>query len=836
MFFALSMLLTACTDATVIGTEKITNTDDTATEEELLSSWVFTVNIAQEATVGQDIPYTVELKDELQERVVEDIVWTVQSDMETLFYTTEFISPTVAGLHTLTFSTDYEGTTYTAEATIDLSPSEIDLVDLQLSDHVLSAGGEISYDVLAFDRFGNELDTSAVSVDLQGPEPSDTTMGSELITSTTPGLYTIAASIGNVQDVELLQVLAGPTVSITLDVPQGNVEINDTLACTITTVDEFGNETDDPWTMTTTAAANIFHNNITFLEEDYYDIRVELDSDTSIFDTYGTIMVDSTGPLIEIISPERGSWDVNGQGNVTGNVFDYPAGLDLLTIDGDIVTPDGAGYFSYTKNFVYGFNWIETRASDIEGNESIDRRSVLSGSFHPKDQRLEEGITIFLGDNNDGLGALEEYAEGYISDLDISSMLPQGNIVDESDCAWNTWWGCALSYSFRLKLTDASYGSAALDISTHNDGTIHADVTISQIDIDYEVRGTVDNNGSVTANNATINMVLTPSVSNDQLGINLDSVQANISGINFNAGGLLGDVIDFFGIDGLIEGEIESFAIDALQDVVTDTVPETIESVLSEFSIEENFDVMGTTYTLSSVPSDVFVNNAGLTLYMTSNLTGDSWVQPSDGLGSLTANITAPAWSSGTGLGINLNLDIINQLLYQAWGGGILALNLDTNTLGIDSDDLSIIFPNATDLRITVDALLPPAAVENNGAVELQAGDIYIAVHNGELSAGDVRLELYASLTAPMEISIVNNTITPTIGEPTLSFNVVHPNNAEASSTETLLSALVPYIIPNLENLISGIELPQLGDFGFANLNSSIGDNHLNASAKLETN
>ena len=173
----------------------------------------------------------------------------------------------------------------------------------------------------------------------------------------------------------------------------------------------------------------------------------------------------------------------------------------------------------------------------------------------------------------------------------------------------------------------------------------------------------------------------------------------------------------------------------------------------------------------------------------------------------------------------------------RAWGGGILSTELDTSSLGIESEDLAIVFPNATDLRVTVDALLPPVAIEDNtGALEIQAGDIYIAIHNGDLSAGDVRLELYTHLNAPLDITVVNNTITPTIGSPSLTFNVVYPESGSASSTESLLSNLIPYVIPSLEDAISGIELPNLGGFSFQSMTSNVSNNHLNASAILQAN
>jgi hypothetical protein len=839
MFLPLFSLFWSCTDATVIGTEKIGESDTNSEEEEVALEWTLTVELEAEGIVGAQIPYTVMLT-EAQGTVAEDLAWTVTSDTEAISYTKEFIVPSVAGQQTLTFTTEHDGVSYSADVILSLSPSEIDIIDLVLSDHVFYAGEEITYDVIAYDEFGNEVDTATVIMDLQGPDLNDSSMGSEKITSTTPGLYTVAASLGDIQDIELVQVFAGPTVSLTLDVPSENVELSDTLACSVITLDEFGNETTDPWTLTTVGGtSDILYNNIIFLEEDIYEIRAELDSDTSIFDTFGPFMVDSFGPLLTVTSPERAEWNTSYTGTVTGNVYDYPAGLDLLTIDANVQTPDTSGNFSLPTTYTYGTNFIETYALDLDGNDSKDIRAVLSGAFQPKDLRFEDGILIYLGDNNDGIGALESYAEGYIDNMDISSMLPTGNIVDEYDCVVDTWFGCALSYTIRLRLNGASYDSASIDMSTNSNGTVQANATINNITIGWVVSGTVDTSGNVTANNATVNMVLTPSVSNDQLYINLDSVQSSFSNLDFNVSGTLGSIIDFFGLDSYIENEMESYAEEAIRDVVTDEIPPVLEDVLSDFSIEEQFTVMDTTYSLSSVPSDVYVDNDGLTLSMTSNLVGDTWIQPADGLGSLMSSISAPSWSNSTGLGINLSLNVVNQLLYQAWGGGILALDLDTASLGIESEDLEFVFPNATDLRITVDALLPPVTVEDSsGDLELQAGDVYIAIHNGELSAGDVRLELYVHLTAPMEISVVNNTVTPSIGEPSFTFNVVYPDSggSSANSTESLLGALIPYIMPSLENAISGIELPQLGDFTFQNMTSGVSDNHLNASATLQAN
>ena len=103
-------------------------------------------------------------------------------------------------------------------------------------------------------------------------------------------------------------------------------------------------------------------------------------------------------------------------------------------------------------------------------------------------------------------------------------------------------------------------------------------------------------------------------------------------------------------------------------------------------------------------------------------------------------------------MGIGISLDFLNQMLYQIWGGGLLNMSLSGDELGLDGDEIALIFPGSSDLRISVDPLLPPVAAPqpaNPEQLELQIGDMYLALHNGPLEDQDVRLELYMSLFAP---------------------------------------------------------------------------------------
>ena len=106
-------------------------------------------------------------------------------------------------------------------------------------------------------------------------------------------------------------------------------------------------------------------------------------------------------------------------------------------------------------------------------------------------------------------------------------------------------------------------------------------------------------------------------------------------------------------------------------------------------------------------------------------------------------------------------------MLYQVWGSGFISQN-GSFGLGVSSGDIEVLCPNATDLRITIEPLLPPIVTydETAQAIDLEMGELYIAIHNGDYNAGDVRLEIYTHIFAPLDMSVNATSILATVGEP----------------------------------------------------------------------
>ena len=166
------------------------------------------------------------------------------------------------------------------------------------------------------------------------------------LVSNIAGLYLISASSEGVQDLEHIQIQPGEAIRSRCLFPS-NLLSNMNSQLLVIVEDEFGNETDDPWTLwaegdgvTTTT-----HDIITFWDEGTYTIYAEVDG-TGLLDSYGPIFIDSSGPALTIYTPPRGDWTEAESTSVTGNVMEEHSQLSSITINGANVVPDLNGDFT----------------------------------------------------------------------------------------------------------------------------------------------------------------------------------------------------------------------------------------------------------------------------------------------------------------------------------------------------------------------------------------------------------------------------------------------------------------------------------------------------------
>ncbi len=104
------------------------------------------------------------------------------------------------------------------------------------------------------------------------------------------------------------------------------------------------------------------------LADGKYPFTVTLTGDSALSDTV-EVLVDGSGPLIVITSPERGqTFDGNKDITVTGKVTDEWGGVKSLDVNGVPLEPDELGNFKTVVPSGQGLNLVVAHASDKHGN------------------------------------------------------------------------------------------------------------------------------------------------------------------------------------------------------------------------------------------------------------------------------------------------------------------------------------------------------------------------------------------------------------------------------------------------------------------------------------
>jgi hypothetical protein len=751
--------------------------------------------------------------------VVVDVLSDHQSNLHATWHEagTGTVLPETAATHLLTGTAAWEGRAYAANAWLQVEPDEAAVVDLVLSGIEAGAGQPLTFTVSAADRFGNALRRDQISV---VADSGDVVVAEPRISSGVPGIYHVSATAGAVSDVEQFRIVAGPPAWIDLSLSDTDLEVYDSAIATALVRDDYGNILDERAELEVTGGdvpALLSGPNITFLGEGWYTVTATHEALTA---SVGPFLIDSTGPDLVITNPERGDWEVNSTALMTGRVTDRWSAIGVMTVNGDVVTVNGDGSFTHPLDYDFGLNILETEVADTDGNGANDTRSVLDGQFQPNGSQIGNGIVARI--NEDGFDVLAALGEGLINDTDLTALVPNPVVSMESESCIDLIFTevCITWYSLALYIWNPSIGATNLDIDPNAGG--YLDTTFQVLDpyLEWEADGTVlgiglSGNGSIYADDITANMHLFPYVSGGELGLSVSDTTVTSTNFTFDWDSWIYDAMSFFGLDlsGLIAGYME----DALEDAIADEVPAAVADAVGALEISTSFDVGSATVVLAAEPFATSVDDYGMSLSLGTEVYPETWIHDETGLGSLFGNYTVPTYaSSSPGFQVSLGEDFVNQALYAFWGAGVLDMTMGGADLGLDLGAFGEIL-GFSDMRIVVKPLLPPVVVPGTGAemLDMQIGDLELSIYDGTPIEDNLRMQVYVSLEAGLDLAVADGMLSPSIGDPVVWFDVTMPEaNTQASAdTEDLLEALVPLLLPALTGALGEIPLPEIAGF-----------------------
>jgi hypothetical protein len=548
-------------------------------------------------------------------------------------------------------------------------------------------------------------------------------------------------------------------------------------------------------------------------------------------------------PQIDVDYPPRAA---TLQGNsagvtVTGTVHSPSGDIVSFTINGTEVELGSGGSFSHQITATQGGNTLV-----LETMDELDqpRRRVQSFLWSPEYAKPEppmsglsaNGLGIYLSqdviDDNDRSAPIDDL--GTILDLaldsfDIAALFNPNTVV-------------ASTAGYDVYLTDLTVGGTEVTL-TSIDGGLHVDASLTDILGDLYFDCTTftcelaggSGTGGLSIDVVTLSGDLRLDVADDHtIDIDLVNVQTIIdpNDVNVWADNWWTDVViavvEFFVLDSLV-GDIA----DQLNSEVQNTLGPLLEDGLDQFNLNTSLDLPNLADPEMPIVVDL-VTDFGVTDFHDGN-TPPNPSPPRGGLivlrgGGFVDDDVAPydnlgiPLREGCGEGddgmpmpreslmeIGLHDDLLNQLLYGAWRGGLLEFPLPEDLLGSGGDDALY-----TDLDVFISGMLAPTASDcGSGELLAHIGDMRI---DASLTLLDqpITFVAYSTLVVRVEVSDLDGSLGITLtGVEDVQTELTVGEDDAIDVEPTLISVLETQLTDGLLGALGGgalgaIELPQM--------------------------
>ncbi len=760
-----------------------------------------------EGAAGEALAYTLRFEDTYGPV---DAPIEVVTDLEPqLQLGDEALTPTIAGAHVVTARARWQGEVFEQTAPLVVTAGAPDKIDLVLDPIVVVAGGSVQIATRAEDRWGNVIDdppalTGDAAVVLDGAQAS----------STRAGWWTVSATLGDARDDERFQVLPGPpkAVSLALDTPTPPLDA--AVETFVAVTDAYDNPTPSAWTLSVDRPehASLSSRHVRFLDEGWHTVTVTVDG-TELEDAL-EVLVDDTPPSLYVDAPERATWTAAASGAVSGVVIDDWTAVTGLTLNGTPWPFDAEGQFSATATWGFGLSVIEHVATDARGHVARDARSVLAGSFASSATSFTHGVHVRLDGGNGGLAALERAAASFLDGADLMALVPSPAFHRDQTFKDTDIW-----------VTNLRFSGSGVTVAPQADGTIRLGVTLSAPVLDYEALveliGFIDDEfyGQILADSLQVNVWVRPSVVAGGVAVTVDRSTVSMPNFRFTAtDSWMLDVADAFGVD--VEDDVQASIQDGLTALLTRDLPPLASAWLQDLELSRAITLNGGTVNLTAKPSAVGVTASAVAMTLSSRASAQTWAKPTPGLGSLHGAYALPNDNPGAPFAASFSLDLLDQLLYAAWGAGMFDFELDAEDLGLDPAALTSLVPDLIDPVLYVDLGLPPVLLPSaTGQVgaRLQLGEVGFTIRDRAVPNRLPRVAVYAALTSTVDLQVHDGALRATVADTEAWVDITIPFDADAA-LESLLAAALPEVLPMVLDIVGEVPIPDFAGVAMTGL------------------
>lgn len=521
-------------------------------------------------------------------------------------------------------------------------------------------------------------------------------------------------------------------------------------------------------------------------------------------------------PVLKITAPQRSliqkgnATSVTVSGTVTPNEISQEP-VEKVIVNGvqANVSPDGA--FTAVIQIKPGATLINTTARDHAGQVAEDTRAVLAGDMRPVGSNVENAITAAM--STTAFQKLSAAASTMITAMDfmpiLAPMQPMVHSGDESgpDCLY------ARGFVDGVKLTKADIAiiptNAGLSFRAQVDGLDvpgHANYAVACVD------GSTSFRVKATRVVVTGTLVVTPA-GNQGFKTTLTNEAVTITGLNIQASGIPGTIIDLLSLDKLLGWVISKAAPMAMEPMMN--------KALGGLAGPKQVDVMGKTLVMEVDPTAIDIDSHGAWITLdTKMLIKGTESSP----GFIFTDNAMPNMDPGNGFALGLADDLANEMMAELHATGLMNLNMPAQGGTFDNTAIAMSLPP----MISAD----PA----DGKLKLVLGDMIATFTSGGTPVAK------ASINATIDLKVVPASngygVALQLGKPTTKVTVLDDianvtrltDKDLALATEGCLQAQ----IEGISKLLVNIPLPAVAGLQMRNMSIGSDDGYVMLKGDIE--
>ena len=537
----------------------------------------------------------------------------------------------------------------------------------------------------------------------------------------------------------------------------------------------------------------------------------------------GTPSQSTPTPMLAITSPKRGAYYPSTQMTVTveGTVSDPQYPITYLRVAEQLLPIPQNGRFQVNKSLTRGMNLILGIAKNSQGGRSTVAIAVLQGDFQPDQTPISKALLLRVDEQ--GIEKIRQKVLPILANLDIEARLKALNPLYSG----SNWLGSA-----NLELVSLSYSNPDIQL-TLGQGSMDVNITLDNLDIVARVYGKVlgisySITGQIGASKVRASSTAHIAVRGGKLEVSFSGTNIVLDNFTFS---FPNSNAVWNALASLAKGIVKNKIIDVTKQVLEQRVPSFLSSLFQNLHKPFTKTLFGKQVEFLLSPQNVSITPQAVFIDLDANVrvVGNYSTQAP---GSFFTPSQPPTFSSlptNTEFAIALSDDFVNRILFAAWKGKVLDLDINEaffqklnlqSPIALNAGLLLQFYPelishiNPTDpITIQVRPHLPPFVQVGTPPelFKISLGEIELrfVVHQGALrrtalvARGHVQLSASGSVqNGALELQFQNR--------PTIIGDVTEEplKDIDENKVELLLNIVVPIILPHMLKSIQQIPLP----------------------------